>query len=153
MRAADSEKHMARIERARGAGGAGGSAYALCIEQKQERLASIPSKQKLTLPGRRFVRSPFNALCGIFSRPSISLSRRADTFSAFASILAFASLRAATMPTIPGIFSVPARLPRSCAPPSMIFVSLTPCGHREVRRPWVRGTYEPRGRAYRYSLP
>ena len=39
MRAADSEKHMARIERARGAGGAGGSAYALCIEQKQERLA------------------------------------------------------------------------------------------------------------------
>ena len=42
---------------------------------------SMPSKQKLTLPGRRFTRSPFRALWGILQSPSISRSRRAVTLA------------------------------------------------------------------------
>ena len=37
-----------------------------------------------------------------------------------------ASVRAAAMAAMPGTFSVPARLLRSCAPPSMRLVSHTP---------------------------
>ena len=37
-----------------------------------------------------------------------------------------ASFKAAAMAAMPGTFSVPPRLPRSCAPPSMRFVRIMP---------------------------
>ena len=73
---------------------------------------STPSKQKLTLPGKRFTGSPLSALCGILDRPSIRRSRRALTLFAFSSRCAQASSRAAAMPMMAGMFSVPARRPR-----------------------------------------
>ena len=82
----------------------------------------MPSKQKLTLPGSRLTGSPFKAQWGISLRPAISLSRRAVTFLAFSSRFAQASSIAAARPIMPGIFSVPARLPRSWAPPSIRLV-------------------------------
>ena len=81
----------------------------------------MPSKQKFTLPGRRFVSSPLSAACGMVLSPAMSLSRRALTYAAFFSRFAHASESAAAMATMPPIFSVPARLPRSCAPPSITF--------------------------------
>ena len=87
---------------------------------------STPSKQKLTLPGKRFTGSPLSALCGILDRPSIRRSRRALTLFAFSSRCAQASSSAAAMPMMAGMFSVPARLPRSCEPPPMRFVRKTP---------------------------
>ena len=44
---------------------------------------SMPSKQKFTLPGRRFVSSPLSAACGMVLSPAMSLSRRALTYAAF----------------------------------------------------------------------
>ena len=44
----------------------------------------------------------------------------------FSSILELVSFRASAMAAIPGTFSVPARRPRSWAPPSIRFVSLIP---------------------------
>ena len=84
---------------------------------------SMPSKQKFTLPGRRCVRSPLSAACGIWSSPAMSLSRRArDIRRVFLDDARTPRASAAAMPTMPAMFSVPARLPRSCAPPSMTFV-------------------------------
>ena len=81
--------------------------------RKSSRLSpSTPSKQKLTLPGRRFTGSPLSALCGILDRPSIRRSRRALTLFAFSSRCAQASSSAAAMPMMAGMFSVPARRPR-----------------------------------------
>ena len=88
---------------------------------------SMPSKQKFTLPGSRLTGSPLRAEWGICDNPAISLSRRADTFVVFSSMWAQASSRAAAMPTMAGMFSVPARLPRSWAPPSMRLDSGIPC--------------------------
>ena len=87
---------------------------------------SMPSKQKFTLPGRRGLSAPLSAQCGILRSPSISRSRSAETFFAFSSRWSQASFNAAAMPTMPGTFSVPALLPRSCAPPSMILVRIIP---------------------------
>ena len=87
---------------------------------------SIPSKQKLTLPGSLFFASPFRAEWGIFERPSISRSRRAVWWAAFCSRFPAASLRAAAMAIMPGTFSVPARLPFSWAPPSIRLVRAMP---------------------------
>ena len=74
---------------------------------------SIPSKQKLTFPGRRLTGSPFSAECGIRDSPAMSLSRRDVTYAESCYICAHAYSSAAAIPTIAGIFSVPARFPRS----------------------------------------
>ena len=43
-------------------------------------LPSMPSKQTLTFPGRRWSRSPLRAAWGMAARPSMSLSRRGGDF-------------------------------------------------------------------------
>ena len=87
---------------------------------------SMPSKQRLTLPGSRWTRSPFKRDRGICSAPSISLSRRALRRSRRSATVEQACFMAAARPTMPATFSVPARRPRSCAPPSMRFGSRMP---------------------------
>ena len=94
---------------------------------KSNRLSpSTPSKQKLTFPGRRFSFVPFSAPCGIFSSPAISSSRNFNSFFVFDSILSHASFSAAAIPHAAPTFSVPARLPLSCAPPSINGCKNTP---------------------------
>ena len=87
---------------------------------------SIPSKQKLTLPGSLFRASPLRAECSIEPSPlmslSLSLIRRAEV----SSMPATASLRALAMAAIPGTFSVPALRPFSWAPPSIRFTGFIP---------------------------
>ena len=87
---------------------------------------SIPSKQKLTFPGHLLSASPLSAECGISFRALIRLSLCFLSISAFSFNEAHAYLRAVAIAAIPGTFSVPARLPFSCAPPSIILVSLIP---------------------------
>jgi len=87
---------------------------------------SIPSKQKFTLPGSLFLASPFRRECSTCERPSIKRSLIAEIFAMFSSKFATASFNAAAIPTMAGIFSVPALLPLSCAPPSIKLNSGTP---------------------------
>ena len=87
---------------------------------------SMPSKQKFTLPGSRCTASPFRAECGISESPAIRRSLAALMRAAFSCILPAVSLSAAAIPTIEATFSVPARFPRSCAPPSIKLVRRTP---------------------------
>ena len=87
---------------------------------------SMPSKQKLTLPGSLRSASPLSAECGMRKSPAISRSRSAVIFALSRSMFRAASSRAAARPAMPAVFSVPARLPRSCAPPSMRLVSAVP---------------------------
>ena len=77
------------------------------------------TKQKLTFEGRRLNRSPFKALWGMSDSPSMSRSRRVLSLFALSPMVAQDSSNAVAIPTMAGRFSVPALLPRSCAPPSM----------------------------------
>ena len=79
----------------------------------------MPSKQKLTMPGALWPALPLHRARGILLSPSMSLSRMAVTFAMFSSIWAQLSSRAAAMARMDGMASVPPRLPRSWAPPSM----------------------------------
>ena len=61
---------------------------------------------------------PFKWLPSMESRRSATCLRSSSTKVSFLSRFIRLSSRAAAMPTMPGTFSVPARLPFSCAPPS-----------------------------------
>ena len=74
---------------------------------------SMPSKQKLIVPGRKCSLSPFCTLWGIFRSPSTNLSLSFKIFPLFSSICAQASSNAAVIPMIAGTFSVPPLSPRS----------------------------------------
>ena len=90
--------------------------------RRRSRLSpSMPSKQKLTMPGARWSGSPLQREQGISLSPSISLSRMAETFSIFSSRWAQLSFKAAAMARMEGMASVPPRLFRSWAPPSIKF--------------------------------
>ena len=102
-------------------------------------LPSTPSTQKLTLPGRRFSRSPLRKLYGIFESPAISLSRSAVMVRPRSSIPDTASSRAAAIPAIAGRFSVPARRPFSCAPPEISVYGRIP--RRTYSTPMPRGPW------------
>ncbi len=65
---ADGQQHMAGGQGAGGAGGAGGGADACGVSSRSRDSPSMPSKQKLTLPGRRCSRSPLTALWGNFGQ-------------------------------------------------------------------------------------
>ena len=80
---------------------------------------SMPSKHIFTVPGTWCSRLPLILLWGILDSSANSLSRMAIIFLLSSSILSTDSFRAAAMATIPATFSVPARLPRSWAPPSI----------------------------------
>ena len=97
------------------------------MSRRSSRLSpSMPSKQKLTMPGTLWSGSPLQREQGILLRPSMSLSRMAVTFSAFSSRCSQLSFNAAAMARMPGMASVPPRSPRSWAPPSIKFFSLIP---------------------------
>ena len=68
-------------------------------------------------PGSRFSRSPFTRTPGMASSFSSSISRSRETRAAVCVMLCTAIEIALPMPTMAGVFSVPARRPRSCAPP------------------------------------
>ena len=78
---------------------------------------STPSMARFRLPGRRPSRGPLPCTPGISSsfskRWSRSPCRRALSSASSAAAMAAASPR----PTMPAVFSVPARRPRSCSPP------------------------------------
>ena len=76
----------------------------------------------LRVPGRRGAVTPLTCDPGIFKSPDCISSRIAQRRSAFSFLSLIASANAAAAPTIPATFSVPARWPRSCSPPS-IYVS------------------------------
>ena len=81
---------------------------------------STPRKEKLTLPGSRFSRQPLSRTSGTRAiTPAIRRSRSRATCAALSARFSVASPTAMPSPTIPGRFSVPARRPRSCAPPWM----------------------------------
>ena len=80
---------------------------------------STPSKEMLTVPGSRCSRSPLRRVWG---RQRSSLMRRSVSsflWARFSSRWETASSMATPSPTMPATFSVPARLPHSCAPPSI----------------------------------
>ena len=97
------------------------------ISRLKSRLSpSIPSMEMFTLPGRRFSRSPLRRVRSILRMLSISLSRRTLVRAPRSSMFCEAISIALARPTIPATFSVPARLPRSWAPPSIRFGKTTP---------------------------
>ena len=100
---------------------------------------STPWKQKLTLPGRRSFRSPFNRHRSICRMASMSLSRMAVSFSRRSWMVAQAAFMAAARPTIWATFSVPPRFPRSWAPPSSKLGMRTP--RRMYRAPTPLGAW------------
>ena len=83
-----------------------------------------PQSRSCTLPGRRFTGSPLRAAVRNFRKSRDQTGRAAPSASAAFS----ANVRARLVQTpppyamMPGRFSVPARLPRSCAPPSIRLV-------------------------------
>ena len=102
------------------------AATPLASSHRSKLSPSMPSKQKFTVPGQRRFRLPFRRLWGIWESPSMSRSRRAVTYTISALRLETASLSAAAMPTMPGMFSVPPRRPRSWAPPWIKISGLSP---------------------------
>ena len=102
---------------------------------------STPAKDTLRLPGSRRSSAPgrsapsasisgsgapFNDTPSIFvRRPSQSRLRRRRSRLPSSAISSTASSAARPSPTIPGTFSVPERMPRSCPPPKTIGSSRT----------------------------
>ena len=86
----------------------------------------MPAKHIFSVPGSRRARSPLIRLSGIRLNLSSNVRRSSVTYAASRSRFSMASCSAAAIPTMAGTFSVPARLPRSWAPPSITLVSATP---------------------------
>ena len=123
MRAADGQQHVARVQGAGGAGGAGGGADALAVQQQQHGLALDALEAEAHVAGQTVGRGRRSAAqCGIFAQPGDELvpQGRDLALSVLLPYASQASRRAAAMPgDAAATFSVPARLPRSWAPPSM----------------------------------
>ena len=87
--------------------------YYLCeVEEEivKQKLDDYESNEKFTLPGRRVVRSPFKRLrTHDESKPSIKRSRFWATVFIVSSKRSQHSFNAVAIPTIPAVFSVPAR--------------------------------------------
>ena len=107
----------------------------------RERWWSTPSSVRATIPGRRSDGSvgPSTRTPSVLARPLTSCLRSASTCDVLASSLSHASSSAAAMPAAPATFDVPARRPRSCAPPRTSDAGSTRCEHTSApipRGPW-----------------
>ena len=87
---------------------------------------SAPTKDRLALPISRFSRSPFRRDMGNSNSASMIRLRMGVTFAIFCGISAQASSMARPKAMMEATFSVPARRPRSCSPPSIRLGKIIP---------------------------
>ncbi len=137
---ADGKQHVAGVQAAGGACRAGGGTDAVHVQHEQQALALGRVKLAFTLLGRRLL--PSN---GPFTLPWASSGHGpAHSRASGQAVRAFrqgCSLRASSAvakPTMPARFSVPARRPRSCAPPSRNSAASRRGGYTARPRPSVR---------------
>ena len=79
---------------------------------------SAPGNDRLRRPGSLFAPPFRTCLTPYFSSKLTSSDSNFATYFIFSSIASQLFFRATAIPTIPAMFSVPARNPNSCAPPS-----------------------------------
>ena len=115
----------------------------LHVEQQQQALALDALEAEVHVAGQaRASLSPLSAQCGMLAKPCDQpVAQRGDLRCVLVQMVA--RILAAPPPCrrCRRTFSVPARLPRSCAPPSMMLVEDDArAGHTARPRPWARGT-------------